>query len=77
VVNLILAYPFETARSHLIHEYNWSQYEKDDSRISGIPDTTKFKRVSMAFKDHADRIFDQVISKKMDWIKSSLTVEQR
>jgi len=28
----------------LVYEYSWSQYEKDDPRISGIPDTTEFNR---------------------------------
>jgi hypothetical protein len=31
-------------KENLIYEYNWSQYEKDDPRISGIPDTTEFNR---------------------------------
>ena len=28
----------------LVYEYSWSQYKKDDPRISGIPDTTEFNR---------------------------------
>lgn len=28
----------------LMHAYDWSQYEKDDPRIHGIPDTTEFNR---------------------------------
>ncbi len=31
-------------KSDLVYEYNWSQYEKDDPRISGIADTTAFNR---------------------------------
>ena len=31
-------------KSDLMYEYNWSHYEKDDARISGIPDNTEFNR---------------------------------
>ena len=31
-------------KSGLVYEYNWSQYQKDDPRVSGIPDTTEFNR---------------------------------
>jgi len=31
-------------KSDLVYEYNWSQYEKDDPRISGMLDTTEFNR---------------------------------
>jgi len=31
-------------KSDLVYEYNWSPYNKDDPRISGIPDTTEFNR---------------------------------
>jgi len=31
-------------KSDLVYEYNWSPYEKDDPRISGMPDTTEFNR---------------------------------
>lgn len=31
-------------KENLRYEYNWSQYETDDPRISGIPDTTEFNR---------------------------------
>jgi hypothetical protein len=35
----------------LIYEYTWSPYEKDDPRISGIPDTMKLteKKVMKSF----------------------------
>jgi len=31
-------------KTNLVYEYNWSDYEKDDPRISGIPDETEFNR---------------------------------
>ncbi len=31
-------------KSDLIYEYNWSLYEKDDPRSSGMLDTTEFDR---------------------------------
>ncbi|MDR2550153.1 MAG: hypothetical protein LBD10_08155 [Desulfobulbus sp.] len=31
-------------KSDLAYEYDWSRYERDDSRISGSPDTTAFNR---------------------------------
>ena len=31
-------------KENLKYEYNWSRYEKDDPRISGIPDATEFNR---------------------------------
>jgi hypothetical protein len=31
-------------KENLTYEYNWSQYEKVDPRISGIPDDTEFNR---------------------------------
>ena len=31
-------------KSGLKYEYNWNPYEKDDPRISGLPDTTEFNR---------------------------------
>jgi|SRR5665647_3049876 len=31
-------------KSDLLYEYNWSPYNKDDPRISGIPDTNEFNR---------------------------------
>ena len=31
-------------KENLKYEYNWSHYEKDDPRISGIPDATEFNR---------------------------------
>lgn len=31
-------------KEDLMYEYTWSQYEKDDPRISGIPDATEFNR---------------------------------
>lgn len=31
-------------KSALVYEYNWTHYEKDDPRISGIPDSTEFDR---------------------------------
>jgi hypothetical protein len=31
-------------KSGLVYEYNWSRYQKDDPRVSGIPDTTEFNR---------------------------------
>jgi hypothetical protein len=31
-------------KEDLIYEYAWSPYQKDDPRISGIPDTTEFNR---------------------------------
>jgi hypothetical protein len=31
-------------KSTLVYEYNWSHYEKDDPRISGMPDSTEFNR---------------------------------
>ena len=31
-------------KSDLVYEYNWSSYEKNDARISGIPDSTEFNR---------------------------------
>ena len=31
-------------KENLKYEYNWSRYEKDDPRISGIPDATVFNR---------------------------------
>lgn len=31
-------------KSDLVYSYNWTQYEKDDPRISGIPDATMFNR---------------------------------
>lgn len=30
--------------SALVYEYNWSHYEKNDPRISGMPDSTEFNR---------------------------------
>ena len=35
----------ETFKKHnLVYEYNWFHYEKDDPRISGMPDETEFNR---------------------------------
>lgn len=31
-------------KENMMYEYNWSRYEKDDPRISGIPDVTEFNR---------------------------------
>jgi hypothetical protein len=31
-------------KSGLVYEYNWSRYQKDDPRVSGIPDATEFNR---------------------------------
>ena len=31
-------------KDDLVYEYNWSKYEKDDPKISGMPDTSKFNR---------------------------------
>ncbi|WP_028317849.1 hypothetical protein [Desulfobulbus elongatus] len=31
-------------KSNLVYTYNWALYEKDDPRISGIPDATAFNR---------------------------------
>lgn len=31
-------------KKDLVYEYTWSHYEKDDHRISGIPDDTEFNR---------------------------------
>jgi hypothetical protein len=32
------------SKEDLMYEYRWSPYDKDDPRISGIPDTTEFNR---------------------------------
>ena len=31
-------------KENLVFKYTWSPYEKDDPRVSGIPDNTKFDR---------------------------------
>ncbi|MBM9511691.1 hypothetical protein [Desulfogranum marinum] len=31
-------------KDDLVYEYKWSHYEKDDPKISGIPDTSTFNR---------------------------------
>lgn len=31
-------------KEDLIYDYSWSEYEKNDPRISGIPDKTTFNR---------------------------------
>lgn len=31
-------------KKDLVYEYNWSHYEKNDPRISGMPDETEFNR---------------------------------
>ena len=31
-------------RNDLMYEYKWSQYEKNDPRISGVPDSTGFNK---------------------------------
>ena len=31
-------------KNDLVYEYKWSHYEKDDPRISGMPDATEFNR---------------------------------
>lgn len=33
-------------------------------------------KISRVFKDHTDRIFDQVISRKMDWVKTKKLLDQ-
>lgn len=31
-------------KEDLMYDYVWSRYEKDDPRITGVPDTTEFNR---------------------------------
>ena len=31
-------------KDDLVYEYRWSEYEKDDPLVSGVPDTTTFDR---------------------------------
>ena len=31
-------------KEDLVYEYAWSRYEKDDPRVSGVPDATPFNR---------------------------------
>ena len=31
-------------KNDLVYEHNWSHYEKNDPRISGMPDATEFNR---------------------------------
>jgi hypothetical protein len=31
-------------KNHLIYDYNWARYDRNDPKISGIPDATEFNR---------------------------------
>jgi len=32
------------SKDNLIYAYSWSEYDKDDPRVSGIPDSTPFNK---------------------------------
>ena len=62
-------------KSGLKYEYNWYQYEKDDPRISGTPDTTEFNRkegleVLYIIRQLSDHVQDGVDSfaNKMEYL---------
>lgn len=70
-------------KSGLIYEYNWSQYEKDDPRISGKPDTTEFNRkegweviyIIKCLSDHLAYGVDSFANKVEKFIHDRLPVE--
>ncbi len=70
-------------KSCLVYEYNWSQYEKDDPRISGKPDATEFDRkeglevvyIIRCLADHLAYGVDSFANKMEQFIHDRLPVE--
>ncbi len=48
-------------KDDLVYEYNWSLYENDDPKISGMPDSSTFNRTeglqTLYIVNHPDQSF--------------------
>lgn len=72
-------------KSALVFEYKWSQYEKNDPRISGIPDNTEFNRnegwevlyIIKSLTDHLAYGVESFGNKMEEFIHSRLPLEIR